>query len=210
MDFGFAVASTLTARTRPLCRFVFLQSKYLFPASFGFHRAACAPRLPLRGSLRLPPSVPAGSFHPARISPCWAHWHAPPGGPRRPPGRRQRGRRVRGCRQSNARAAPLSKQPSRAPKSAPARLDRRQQSNETCHKNNETGHKTTFSDALLPAVGPSPSKKSLKRKTLYADSDHQPPEIAQIADISAKICHSLPSCNETLYPDQATAVISTV
>ena len=25
---GFAVASTLTARTRPLCRFVFLQLKY--------------------------------------------------------------------------------------------------------------------------------------------------------------------------------------
>ncbi len=95
---GFAVASTLTARTRPLCRFVFLQSKYLFPASFGFHRAACAPRLPLCGSLRLPPSVPAGSFHPARISPCWAHWRTspdvpcrhswrhvlPPGGQRRP------------------------------------------------------------------------------------------------------------------------------
>ncbi len=85
---GFAVASTLTARTRPLCRFVFLQSKYLFPASFGFYRAACAPRLPLCGSLRLPPSVPAGSFHPARISPCWAHWRAPPGGQHRPPGRR--------------------------------------------------------------------------------------------------------------------------
>ncbi len=78
---GFAVASTLTARTRPLCRFVFLQSKYSFPASFGFHRAACAPRLPLCGSLRLPPSVPAGSFHPARISPCWAHWRAPPAVP---------------------------------------------------------------------------------------------------------------------------------
>ena len=78
---GFAVASTLTARTRPHCRFVFLQSKYSFPASFGFHRAACAPRLPLCGSLRLPPSVPAGSFHPARISPCWAHWRTAP--PRR-------------------------------------------------------------------------------------------------------------------------------
>ena len=81
----------------------------------------------------------------------------------------------------------------KSPESPPVRLDRRQQNNQTCHE-------TTFSDALLPAVGPSPSKKSLKRKTLYADSDHQPPEIAQIADISAKICHSLPSCKETLYP----------
>ena len=43
----------------------------LFPASFGL-----AARLALRGSLRLPPSVPAGSFHPARISPCWAPWRA--------------------------------------------------------------------------------------------------------------------------------------
>ena len=70
---GFAVASTLTARRRPLCgscscgqRFV---SRFL-----RLGRATCAPRLALCGSLRLPPSVPAGSFHPARISPCWAHW----------------------------------------------------------------------------------------------------------------------------------------
>ena len=91
----------------------------------------------------------------------------------------------------------------KSPESPPVRLDRRQQNNETCHE-------TTFSDALLPAVGPSPSKKSLKKKTLYADTDHQPPEIAQIADISAKIGHSLPFCNETLYPYQATSFISTV
>ena len=43
---GFALASTLTARTRPLRRFVFLQSKYLFPASFGLRPAASAPRFP--------------------------------------------------------------------------------------------------------------------------------------------------------------------
>ena len=72
---GFAVASTLTARRRPLCgscscgqRFV---SRFL-----RLGRATCAPRLALCGSLRLPPSVPAGSFHPARISPCWAHGRA--------------------------------------------------------------------------------------------------------------------------------------
>ena len=46
-------------------------------------RATCAPRLALCGSLRLAPAVPAGSFHPARISPCWAHWRTAPGGPRR-------------------------------------------------------------------------------------------------------------------------------
>ncbi len=44
-------------------------------------RATCAPRLPLCGSLRLAPSVPAGSFHPARISPCWAHWRGHSGVP---------------------------------------------------------------------------------------------------------------------------------
>src|SRR5271154_862845 len=26
------------------------------------------------GSLRLPSSVPVGSFHPTRFCPCWAHW----------------------------------------------------------------------------------------------------------------------------------------
>ena len=46
------------------------------PRFLRLDRAAGAPRLPLCGSLRLPPSVPAGSFHPARISPCWAHWRA--------------------------------------------------------------------------------------------------------------------------------------
>ena len=38
------------------------------------------------GSLRLPSSVPVGSFHPTRFCPCWAHW----GGRlvrSRPPGR---------------------------------------------------------------------------------------------------------------------------
>ena len=43
---GFAVASTLTARTRPHCRFVFLQSKVLFPASFSFpHGCPCGSTL---------------------------------------------------------------------------------------------------------------------------------------------------------------------
>lgn len=30
-------------------------------------------------SLRLPSSVPVGSFHPTRFCPCWAHWGRPPG-----------------------------------------------------------------------------------------------------------------------------------
>ena len=37
-------------------------------------RAACAPRLPLCGSLRLPPSVPVSTLQLTRNSPCWAHW----------------------------------------------------------------------------------------------------------------------------------------
>jgi len=45
----------------------------LFPASFSFP-STVARRVGPCGSLRLPPSVPTGSFHPARISPCWAHW----------------------------------------------------------------------------------------------------------------------------------------
>ena len=52
-------------------------------------RAACAPRLPLCGSLRLPPSVPVSTLQLTRNSPCWAHWRGPPGLQRRPPGRRQ-------------------------------------------------------------------------------------------------------------------------
>ncbi len=54
---GFAVASTLTARTRPPCRFVFLQSKVLFPASFSF-----PPRLPVEFHL----AVPYGYLHRSR------------------------------------------------------------------------------------------------------------------------------------------------
>ena len=36
--------------------------------------AACAPRLPPCGSLRLPPSVPVSTLQLTRNSPCWAHW----------------------------------------------------------------------------------------------------------------------------------------
>ena len=50
-------------------------------------RAACAPRLPPCGSLRLPPSVPVSTLQLTRNSPCWAHWRGPPDRPRRPPGR---------------------------------------------------------------------------------------------------------------------------
>ena len=49
MDMGLPVASTLRARTRPHCRFVFLQSKVLFPASFSF-----PPRLPVEFHLAVP------------------------------------------------------------------------------------------------------------------------------------------------------------
>ena len=45
-------------------------------------RAACAPRLPPCGSLRLPPSVPVSTLQLTRNSPCWAHWRKPPGLPR--------------------------------------------------------------------------------------------------------------------------------
>ena len=55
---GFAAASTLTARRRPLRRFVFLQSKYLFPASFGL-----AARLAPRGFRS---AVPYGYLHRSR------------------------------------------------------------------------------------------------------------------------------------------------
>ena len=44
-------------------------------------RAACAPRLPPCGSLRLPPSVPVSTLQLTRNSPCWAHWRKPPGLP---------------------------------------------------------------------------------------------------------------------------------
>jgi len=61
---GFTLARTLAARTRPHCRFVFLRSKICSPLP-----SACPRQLRHRvgpcGSLRLPPSVPAGSFHPA-------------------------------------------------------------------------------------------------------------------------------------------------
>ena len=45
-------------------------------------RAACAPRLPPCGSLRLPPSVPVSTLQLTRNSPCWAHWRKPLGLPR--------------------------------------------------------------------------------------------------------------------------------
>ena len=41
-------------------------------------RAACAPRLPPCGSLRLPPSVPVSTLQLTRNSPCWAHWRTLP------------------------------------------------------------------------------------------------------------------------------------
>ena len=157
MDFGFTVASTLTARTRPLCRFVFLQSKYLFPASFGFHRAACAPRLPLCGSLRLPPSVPAGSFHPARLSPCWAPWRtAPPcrvGPPDPPSAPTETPRRPPLKRPSN----PARKQPSRAPNLPQPVWTHSGHSAKVCQK---TGDSETF----LPTPHPPGSKKVIENK----------------------------------------------
>ena len=45
-------------------------------------RAACAPRLPPCGSLRLPPSVPVSTLQLTRNSPCWAHWRKAPALPR--------------------------------------------------------------------------------------------------------------------------------
>ena len=51
-------------------------------------RAACAPRLPLCGSLRLPPSVPVSTLQLTRNSPCWAHEPMDSSmgvGPQRPP-----------------------------------------------------------------------------------------------------------------------------
>jgi len=61
----------------------------LFPASFSFP-STVARRVGPCGSLRLPPSVPTGSFHPARISPCWAHWRTAPDVPCRHSCRRKR------------------------------------------------------------------------------------------------------------------------
>ena len=46
-------------------------------------RAACAPRLPPCGSLRLPPSVPVSTLQLTRNSPCWAHWRGRPRLPHR-------------------------------------------------------------------------------------------------------------------------------
>ena len=58
---GFAVASTLTSRTRPLCRFVFLQSKYSFPA---FLRLSPRGLRPATSALRFPTVTSIG---PGRI-----------------------------------------------------------------------------------------------------------------------------------------------
>jgi hypothetical protein len=75
---GFTLASTLAARAQPRCRFVFLWSKICSPLPSACPRQQ-RHRVGPCGSLRLPPSVPTGSLHPARISPCWAHWRTPTG-----------------------------------------------------------------------------------------------------------------------------------
>src|SRR5581483_4479060 len=45
----------------------------LLPASFSL-ASRPVPRGTPCGLLRLPSSVPVGSFHPTRFCPCWAHW----------------------------------------------------------------------------------------------------------------------------------------
>ena len=57
---GFTVASTLTARTRPLCRFVFLRSKVCFPLPSAWPRGL----RPTTSALRFPTVTSIG---PGRI-----------------------------------------------------------------------------------------------------------------------------------------------
>ena len=57
---GFAVAGTLTARTRPLCRFVFLRSKVCFPLPSAWPRGL----RPTTSALRFPTVTSIG---PGRI-----------------------------------------------------------------------------------------------------------------------------------------------
>src|SRR5260370_18878076 len=73
MDFGLRCCQP-ACRSHPASLPVRIPAvESLLPASFSF-----TSRLRLALSLRLPPSVPSGSFHPDRYCPCWAHWRGHP------------------------------------------------------------------------------------------------------------------------------------
>ena len=152
--------------------------------------------------LRLPPSAPTSTLQLARISPYWAHWRTAPPCRAGPLAHRPRGGRLHSGHHSNAPATPPASshqefQTSPNP-SGPAAA---------------TAPKSATKPTILtrfcqPPTRP-PRKKSLKTKTRKDDSARQPPETARITDISAKICHSLPSCKENLYHHPTTPFTST-
>ena len=79
---AFTVASKLTAPYAGLSADSCSYGQRFVPRFLQLGRAACAPRLPPCGSLRLPPSVPVSTLQLTRNSPCWAHWRKPLGLPR--------------------------------------------------------------------------------------------------------------------------------
>ena len=94
---------------------------------------------------------------------------------------------------TRAPSNPISKQRSRAPNLPQPALP-------SGNKTTKSARKPTNLTPFCQPPTPPPLKNSWKTKTLQIEPDHQPPEITQIAHISAKTCHSLPFHKEILCP----------
>ena len=137
-----------------------------------------------RGKTREPrgPSQMKQPTRPSDVDP--ETWRAPPG---------RRGRGLPSTPTHTQTPEQLQQQAAiKSPKRPPRGSSRRQQHRQSLPENHHSDRVSASHPPLCL------KEKSLKTKTLYVDTGHQPPETTQIADISAKVCHSLPFHKETL------------